>query len=331
MARLRLFANLREIAGTARVDVPGSTVGEVIAAASDKFGKDFSRGVETSRVWLNGEEAAMGDLVAEDDEVVLLPPVSGGAQPASLNAADLVAFLPLVVLLLVGLASTQGPEVWAAALVAAAAMWALDVGAAFSARGRLFAPIAVTVTATSAVIASHALGGLGYGLTVPLAVAVVLGWSIAFAAYRPVDVAAPNLLGALLAGLAAASLLLSRSSSAPAERGLDVFLVVVVVAVSLGSLVARLPPMPFLDPMSVTAFAAVGAAVGAAAFWGLDMVGYLLVGLGVAVALVAGRGLASMLRRGVVALTEVPPGVLASLDGVVLAAALYYPLLRVVF
>ena len=67
-----------------------------------------------------------------------------------------------------------------------------------------------------------------------------------------------------------------------------------------------------------------------AAIWDLDIVGYLLVGLGIAVALVAGRGLSSMMRTGQVALTERPPGVLASLDAVVLAAAIYYPLVSLV-
>jgi hypothetical protein len=37
-----------------------------------------------------------------------------------------------------------------------------------------------------------------------------------------------------------------------------------------------------------------------------------------------------MLRMGRVILTERPPGALVSLDGVVLAAAIYYPLLLLV-
>ena len=41
MAKLRLFANLRELAGTSRLDVPSETVGGVIEAASEKFGPDF--------------------------------------------------------------------------------------------------------------------------------------------------------------------------------------------------------------------------------------------------------------------------------------------------
>ena len=83
MAKLRLFANLRELAGTSRLDVPSETVGGVIEAASEKFGPDFRNGVETSRVWVNGEAASMDDSVTEHDEVVLIPPVSGGDQPTA--------------------------------------------------------------------------------------------------------------------------------------------------------------------------------------------------------------------------------------------------------
>jgi hypothetical protein len=38
-----------------------------------------------------------------------------------------------------------------------------------------------------------------------------------------------------------------------------------------------------------------------------------------------------MVRTGRVALTQRPPGMLISLDGVVLGAAIYYPLLLLIF
>ena len=330
MAKLRLFANLREIAGTARVDIPADTVGDVISAANEKFGPDFERGVETSRVWVNGEEAHAADGVVDSDEVVLLPPVSGGGQPATIAPADLLGFLPIVIVIVAVLANTQSQEIWAAALVAIVAVWSLDVARSFTERGRIFAPLAVITTAAAGALAAHILGGAGYGLTVALAVAVVLGWAVAFADYRNVDVYAPTLLAGLLAGLATASMVLSRSAFSPDERAVDVFIAAVIVGVGLGALVARMPAIPFLDPISTTAIGAVLASVGAAALWNLDAVGYLLVGLGVAVALVAGNGLSSMFRTGTVTLTQRPPGVLASLDGIVLAAAIYYPLIRVI-
>jgi len=330
MAKLRLFANLREIAGTARIEIPAETVGDVIDAANDKFGSDFERAVETSRVWVNGEEAGTADPVTASDEVVLLPPVSGGSQPASLALADLVGFLPLVVVLVAVLANFQNQELWAATLVAIAAVWALDLNTSFTARGKLFAPLAVITTAAVGALAAHVLGGTGYGLTVALAVAVVLGWAVAFPEYRNVDIYSPTLLAGLLAGLGAASMILSGSSFSPDEGAVDVFLVAVIAGVALGSLVSRLPAIPFVDPFSTTAIVAVLGSVLGAVVWDLDVVGYLLVGLGVAVALVAGTGLSSMFRTGTVTLTQRPPGVLASLDGIVLAAAIYYPLISVI-
>lgn len=330
MAKLRLFANLREIAGIARIEIPEETVGAVIGAANERFGPDFERGVRTSRVWVNGEEAHLADAVGESDEVVLLPPVSGGSRPTAISSVDLLGFVPIAVIAVALLANLQSQEIWAAFLVAAAATWALDLNTAFVARGKVMAPLAVATSAAAGALSAHMLGGAGYGLSVGLAVAIVLGWAIAIPSYRDVEVFSPTLLVALLAGLASASLVLSRSSFSPDDRAVDVFLAAVIIAGLLGGLVARLPALPFLDPFTATALAAVLVSVGAAAFWDLDVVGYLLVGLGIAVSLIAGTGLSSMLRIGSVSLTERAPGLLASMDGIVLAAAIYYPLIRLV-
>ena len=331
MAKLRLFANLREIAGISRLDVPSETVGEVIETASEKFGPDFRRGVETSRVWVNGQAASMEDRVAADDEVVLIPPVSGGSQPATtFSSVDLIGFLPLAVAVVAILANTQSQEIWAAVLVLIAAIWAVDLGSAFTARRREFASLAVVVTAAGSAMAAHVAGGTGYALSMVLAVAVGLGWAVAFPQYRHVDVFAPTVMVSLFAGLGTASLVLARSAHTPEASAADVFLVSVIAAIILGAVVERVPPLPLLDPFSVTALGAILSAVAAAFIWDLDVVAYLLVGLGIAVALLAGRGLSSMLRTGRVVLTERPPGVLVCLDGVALAAAIYYPLLLLV-
>ncbi|MGH8946928.1 MAG: MoaD/ThiS family protein [Acidimicrobiia bacterium] len=330
MAKLRLFANLRELAGASRLELPGDTVGEVIDEAKSRFGSDFEKGLSTSRIWVNGEEADMAARVFEGDEVVVLPPVSGGGQPTTLAMSDVLGALSLVAALVAVLANTQSQAVWAAALVAIAAAWALDISSTFTARGRLFAPMPVVATAAGGALLAHILGGAGYGLTVTAAVATALGWALAFPIYRQVDVFSPTLMVALLAGMGTASMILSRSAFAPDARVVDVFLVGTIAGVALGSLVLRLPPLPYLDPFSTTAIVAVLGFVAGAAIWDLDVVGYLLVGLGVAVALVAGNGLSSMLRSGQVALTLRAPGALVGLDGVVLAAALYYPLVRII-
>lgn len=78
MARLRLFASAREAAGTAKDDIDGSTVSEVLAVAVDRYGPDFAAVLAGSRVWCNGDPALDDDPVGPDDEVAVLPPVSGG-------------------------------------------------------------------------------------------------------------------------------------------------------------------------------------------------------------------------------------------------------------
>ena len=50
----------------------------MLRAATARFGTGFGDVLATSRVWVNGEPAVDATLVAETDEVAVLPPVSGG-------------------------------------------------------------------------------------------------------------------------------------------------------------------------------------------------------------------------------------------------------------
>jgi sulfur-carrier protein len=78
MARLRLFAAAREAAGTPGEVVDADTVAEVLDVAAARYGDEFARLLPTCGVWLNGDEAQGSDRVGPDDEVAVLPPVSGG-------------------------------------------------------------------------------------------------------------------------------------------------------------------------------------------------------------------------------------------------------------
>jgi MoaD family protein len=80
---LRLFAAAREAAGRSldefdRADVP--TVGALLDAAVTAYGPTFASILGNSRFWLNGDEAPEGrtTVLADGDEVAVLPPVSGG-------------------------------------------------------------------------------------------------------------------------------------------------------------------------------------------------------------------------------------------------------------
>jgi molybdopterin synthase sulfur carrier subunit len=78
MARLRLFGPAREAAGVAHATFAAVTVSGVVAAAETHFGETFSRIVATSNIWLNGEVTSPDARVGADDEVAIIPPVSGG-------------------------------------------------------------------------------------------------------------------------------------------------------------------------------------------------------------------------------------------------------------
>ena len=79
MAVLRLFAQAREAAGTGRDLVDGDTVDEVLAGARARYADVFGALLPSCRVWVNGEPAEGDHRVGADDEVAVLPPVSGGA------------------------------------------------------------------------------------------------------------------------------------------------------------------------------------------------------------------------------------------------------------
>jgi diacylglycerol kinase family enzyme/molybdopterin converting factor small subunit len=79
VTRVRLFAVLREIAGSSEVDADGGTVGAVVGDLSERFGDRFARVAEVSSVVVDGERAEHGLVLKGSEEVALLPPVSGGA------------------------------------------------------------------------------------------------------------------------------------------------------------------------------------------------------------------------------------------------------------
>lgn len=79
MPYLRLFAGAREAAGTDRDTIEGETVGAVLDAAVARYGSAFADVLTTCKVWVNGDPAERPDTVRSDDEVAVLPPVSGGS------------------------------------------------------------------------------------------------------------------------------------------------------------------------------------------------------------------------------------------------------------
>ena len=76
---VRLFASLRDLAGAARVEADGATVGDVVAELSARYGERFAGIARAGSVIVDGERASADRALAGDEEVALLPPVSGGS------------------------------------------------------------------------------------------------------------------------------------------------------------------------------------------------------------------------------------------------------------
>lgn len=331
MAILRLFAGLREAAGTPRVEIPGDTVAEVLDDAVGRFGPRFAENLTRARVWVNGEEADGSHPVGTRDEVALIPPVSGGSTLDTPTTLASTVAVPIGVLGVLVVANLSGVESWwAAAVVALSTLWALDVVSTLASRGRDVPVVPSLITIATVVVVSHLLGPLGLGVGLAAAVMATLGWGVGSDTSRMLAILAPAFVVALVAGMATGSLLLARSEPELGVRTLGVFLAAVVVASALSLTALRLVRLPFTDPFTATVVGSVGASLVAAAAWDLDLVAFLIVGLVTGACLVAGRGLGSILRSRQVMLLETPPGFMGLLDGAMLAACLYFPIVTLV-
>lgn len=81
MAHVRMFAQAREAAGRGADTIHAETLGELLDVACRKYGPEFAQVLETATVWVNGEKPEPGRAtpLRSNDEVAVLPPVSGGA------------------------------------------------------------------------------------------------------------------------------------------------------------------------------------------------------------------------------------------------------------
>lgn len=83
MVAVRLFGQIRVAAGRSRDEIPASQLEELLASMEDRYGPEFSALVGTCAIFVNGERATPGQGLSPDDEVALLPPVSGGSGASS--------------------------------------------------------------------------------------------------------------------------------------------------------------------------------------------------------------------------------------------------------
>ena len=76
--RVRVFAALRDLAGTSELEEQAPDVGTLLDELGARFGPEFARIAAAGSVIVDGERAARDRVLAPTDEVAILPPVSGG-------------------------------------------------------------------------------------------------------------------------------------------------------------------------------------------------------------------------------------------------------------
>lgn len=81
MSEVRLFAALRDAAGTARLTSQAPDVAALLAELRARFGEPFASRLEVATVIVDGEpvDAAADRALTDASRVALLPPFSGGA------------------------------------------------------------------------------------------------------------------------------------------------------------------------------------------------------------------------------------------------------------
>ena len=78
VVKVRLFAALRDLAGSSEVEVEGATVDELVDHLAERFGERFEGIARSGSVVVDGERAGRDAVLRGGEQVALLPPVSGG-------------------------------------------------------------------------------------------------------------------------------------------------------------------------------------------------------------------------------------------------------------
>jgi molybdopterin converting factor small subunit len=340
MARLRLFAGLRQAAGTSQVEIPGASVDEVLAAAAGTYGSDFERGLASANVWVNGEPADPSTPVGDGDEVAVLPPVSGGTteevQPGhehrDVSVAAPTLQTPLLPLLAwaVLLAANIGSTRWfAVVVVGIAGAWVWDAFDESALRHSGMSRWPALISIVGVVGATWSWSSEGLGVAVAFSVLAVLVWAIFTPSMHTVDAAGGTLLATMVVAIAAGSLVLVRLGAHGQSR-ITAFLIMVLVAHFVMWLRLGSEDTGFLDPHTAAALAVLIVGVVAGVVWDTSLLAMLLAAAAVAAAFLAGRAFGSAFRTGDLYLLEVLPGFLVPLDAAMLAAPLFWVVLAMV-
>lgn len=321
MAILRLFANLREIAGTSRVEVEAASVGDALDEAVARFGERFAASLGTAQVWVNGNQARTETPVNPGDEIALIPPVSGGATAIDSSADLSSAVLAGTLWVTVVLANLISTEALAFAAVGATIAWLWDISDTYSMRRSAVQIIPAMAGATAGATAAYRFGELGLAGGLGLAIMFALAWAVFDRGNRSMEALAVTATLSASAALASGTLVLLRLSSAAN----------VTAALTIGGLAAvaswagRRYGGASVDSNLAMAVATIvaGTAIGAIAA-SLEILVMVLSAALAAGGVIAGRTLGSMVRNGDVLHTVRAPGSLTMVDPAVLGIALWW-------
>lgn len=321
MATLRLFASLREIAGTNRVDYEVDSVGAALDLAVAQFGDRFEAGLGTAQVWVNGDQAERKTPVGSGDEIALIPPVSGGAttvdQAADLTSTVLAGTLWVTVLL----ANLISTEALTFAVVGAAIAWLWDISDTYSLRNPSVQIIPSLAGATAGATAAYRFGEAGLAGGVGLAVMFALAWAVFDKRNRSVAALSATAVLSAVGAVAAGALVLIRLDSA---AKVTAFLFIAALA-AVGSWAGRRFGGASIDPNLAMALLVIagGIVIGALAE-SLEILVTVLAAALAAGGVIAGRALGSMVRNGDVLHTVRAPGMLTMVDPAILGSAMWW-------
>ncbi len=322
MARLRLFANLRESAGTGQAEFPGKTVEEVLNAAKSAYGKDFSRGMTIAKVWVNGEPATPRDAVTDHDEIALIPPVSGGA--VATRAIDGSGGL-LVVALLAALVISNlvNTPTFVFVVVGSALAWLWDTTDVLRLRSISVNPIPLMIGATATANGAYTWGAPGFAGGIAIAIMITLAWSVLDQTQRSTRAVAVAMTLAIGASLATGALTMTHLYSLP------MVIAAIAVAASAGFAAWGVQQsggeVGGLDPnLGMVLGAVIAGLISGLAAETLSITTMILASAASAAGLIAGRAYGSLLRTGSVIHTARAPGLLTMFDAAVLGVAAFW-------
>ncbi|MFO7701080.1 MAG: MoaD/ThiS family protein [Acidimicrobiia bacterium] len=323
MATLRLFANLRESAGTDSVVIDAPTVGDLVETAAERFGERFRSGLPSAGTWVNGEVADLATPLSASDEVALIPPVSGGtaSMTSTIDAAPNILSFALVVSLL---AVAWAAEEWFVIVAVGAVLaWVWDVSETAQATRDSFVVFPPLIAASASGAFAYAWGFDGYAGATALGLAIAVTWPVFDRSARDFRTTAATTLVTTIAASAAGGLVLIRLTGSYA-----VVAFVLITVLALGGAWIAGAYGQAIQSVDANVGALLGALlaglVAGLVITELDIAAGMLGAVAVAAGIIAGRALGSMLRTGTVVHTENAPGSLAMFDGAIVAAPLFW-------